>query len=119
MPDEWWLEHPAHSEQAAEEGDPGLSLDLGDDHWQPYAHVVPGVDATDDTPAHPVEPLAPEQAALSAVDWELLTGRPAPAAADGSPLTTEQMLAELEARSSDPLVHDLVERLRETYGGSG
>jgi hypothetical protein len=114
MPDEWWFEYPADSEQAAHESDPGLSLDLGldhgGDHWQPFAH---------EAETHAVEPLPPEQAAQSAVEWELLTGRPAPAAADGSPLTTEQMLAELAASSSDPLVHDLVERLRETYGGSG
>ncbi|MDP9220327.1 MAG: hypothetical protein M3P23_07295 [Actinomycetota bacterium] len=124
MPDEWWMHQPAEHEP----DDSNDSLDLGNDHWQPYSGVViddvtapvsldephPEPQAPPGPPSQAPPSQAPDE--LSAIDWVRLTGQPPPAAAADPTLSPSELLAELEARSADPLVRDLVERLRETYG---
>jgi len=115
VPDDWWLpdddladDHPDDSQGLHR--DPGHTqpehLDLGTD-WS-----FAGVEAVAPTDADDV----PGPGADASPDAQ---GEHLPSVPGGAAKSTAELLDQLEAQSADPLMQDLVARLRETYGEPG
>jgi hypothetical protein len=115
VPDDWWLPDDHHAHDHTDDSrdshhEPGHTqpehLDLGTDWSFTGVEAVAPSDA-DDVPAPVADasPVAPGE--------HLLT------APGGAAKSTAELLDQLEAQSADPLMQDLVARLRETYGEPG
>jgi hypothetical protein len=100
MPDEWW-EQPLPDQPQA------LPLDLGDDAWEPVAEVGPVEPVVGADP--PDGDVLGHSAAHGRDD---AAGEPGTEGASGYDGSTDELLGQLASRSDDPLLQDLVERLR-------
>lgn len=115
MSDDWWM--PPEPDEGADVpidavGHDGLDVAL-DDSWHPGEGQTGSFlrELTVEPPSVESEPSG------IAEIWGTLTGgAELPMAADGGALSTEQLLEELRARTDDPMVRDLIDRLQENGG---